>query len=190
MTEGEILEIFKESSALLSGHFKLSSGKHSDTYLQCALVLADPSRAEKLCVALAEKWRDAQIDTVVGPALGGVVVAYELARALGARGIFAERKDGLMMLRRGFGIRPGERVLLVEDVVTTGGSAMEVVEIIKAAGAELVGVSALIDRGGGKAFPCRFEALASVQCPAYEPDECPLCERGEPIVKPGSRTGG
>ena len=189
MTEEEVLEIFRESSALLSGHFQLSSGKHSDTYLQCALVLADPARAEQLCSALAAKWSDVEIDTVIGPALGGVVVAYELARALGARGIFAERTDGTMMLRRGFSVSPGERVLLVEDVVTTGGSAMEVVDIIKATGAELVGVSALIDRGGGKAFPCRFEALASVRPPVYDPRDCPLCERGEPVVKPGSRTG-
>jgi len=189
LTEEEVLEVFRESSALLSGHFKLSSGKHSDTYLQCALVLADPARAEKLCTALAQKWSDVAIDTVIGPALGGVVVAYELARALGARGIFAERKDGAMMLRRGFSVSPGERVLLVEDVVTTGGSALEVVQIVKATGAELAGVSALIDRGGGKAFPCRFEALANVQPPLYDPDRCPLCERGEPITTPGSRAG-
>ena len=187
MSSQPVLDVFTDSSALLKGHFRLSSGKHSDTYLQCALVLADPQRADTICRDLADKWSDVTVDTVIGPALGGIVLAYELARALACRGIFAERKDGAMTLRRGFQLRAGERVLVAEDVVTTGGSALEVVELVRARGAEVVGVTALIDRGGGGAFPCRFEALAEVKPPLYEPDECPLCEAGVPLDAPGSR---
>ena len=190
MNQAEVLKVFRDFEALLTGHFQLSSGKHSDTYLQCALVLSDPATAEKLCRELAESWRAERIETVVGPALGGVVVAYELARALGCRGIFAERKDADMMLRRGFSLAAGERVLVAEDVVTTGGSAMEVVRLAEQAGAKLVGVTSLIDRGGGRGFPVRFAALAHVEPPIYEPARCPLCARSVPIDKPGSRASG
>jgi len=189
MAQEEVLQIFRDSNALLSGHFVLSSGKHSDTYLQCALVLADPAAAEGLCKELADRWADSDVDTVVGPALGGVVLAYELARALGCRGIFSERKAGEMMFRRGFSIGRGERVLVAEDVVTTGGSALEVVALVREAGGELVGVTSLIDRGGGGNFPCAFGALAQVHPPTYEPGDCPLCAQGVPIVKHGSRPG-
>ena len=190
MTQDEVLQVFRNCGALLSGHFVLSSGKHSDTYLQCALVLADPVVSERLCRELAVQWSDSEVDTVVGPALGGVVLAYELARELGCRGIFAERKASVMELRRGFSIGKGERVLVAEDVVTTGGSALEVVELVKEAGGETVGVTSLIDRGGGQNFPCSFGALARVLPPTYEAGGCPLCSQGVPIVRPGSRTEG
>ncbi|MFH0963989.1 MAG: orotate phosphoribosyltransferase [Planctomycetota bacterium] len=190
MNEADVLKVFRKFDALLTGHFELSSGKHSDTYLQCALVLSDPPTAERLCRELAEAWRAENVQTVVGPALGGVVVAYELARALGCRGIFAERKDADMLLRRGFSLAAGERVLVAEDVVTTGGSALEVARLVEQAGAKLVGVTSLIDRGGGRSFAVRFAALARVEPPLYEPAKCPLCARRVPIDKPGSRVRG
>ena len=184
-----ILETFREAGALLEGHFLLSSGLHSPKYLQCALVLQDPARAERLCSRLARAFADDRVETVVGPAMGGILVAYELARALGARAIFAEREEGRMRLRRGFRIEPGQRVLLAEDVVTTGGSLREVLALVREAGAEVVGVAALVDRTSGRdpAFGAPLEALVAVEVPTYAPSECPLCRQGLPLVKPGSR---
>jgi len=189
-TRDDILEEFREAGALLEGHFLLSSGLHSPRYLQCALVLQDPNRAERLCRRLAERLQSRAVDVVVGPALGAVVVAYELARALGARGIFAERQDGRMTLRRGFAIEPGEKVLLVEDVMTTGGSLREVLEVVRHAGAEVAGVAALVDRTSGRdpALGTPLVSAVRLDVPAYPPDECPLCREGVPLVKPGSRT--
>ncbi|MCX5647749.1 MAG: orotate phosphoribosyltransferase [Planctomycetota bacterium] len=185
-----ILETFREAGALLEGHFLLSSGLHSPKYLQCALVLQDPARAERLCGRLARAFADDRVETVVGPAMGGILVAYELARALGATAIFAEREEGRMRLRRGFRIEPGQRVLLAEDVVTTGGSLREVLAIVREAEAEVVGVAALVDRTSGRdpAFGMPLTALVQLDVPTHVPEECPLCREGVPVVKPGSRT--
>jgi orotate phosphoribosyltransferase len=185
-----ILEVFRQAGALLEGHFLLSSGLHSPKYLQCALVLEDPARAERLCRQLARAFTDDRIECVVGPALGGILVAYELARALGARSLFTERQDGKMTLRRGFALRPGERVLLAEDVVTTGGSLREVQDLVLAAGAKVVAVAALVDRTSGRdpGFGVPLVSLVKVDVPTYPPESCPLCEAGQPVVKPGSRT--
>jgi len=185
-----ILETFREAGALLEGHFLLSSGLHSPKYLQCALVLQDPARAERLCSRLARAFADDRVETVVGPAMGGILVAYELARALGATAIFAEREEGRMRLRRGFRIEPGRRVLLAEDVVTTGGSLREVLALVREAGAEVVGVAALVDRTSGRdpAFGMPLTALVQLDVPTHVPEECPLCREDVPVVKPGSRT--
>jgi len=185
-----ILETFREAGALLEGHFLLSSGLHSPKYLQCALVLQDPARAERLCSRLARAFADDRVETVVGPAMGGILVAYELARALGARAIFAEREEGRMRLRRGFRIETGQRVLLAEDVVTTGGSLREVLALVREAGAEVVGVAALVDRTSGRdpGFGMPLTALVQLDVPTHVPEECPLCREGVPVVKPGSRT--
>jgi len=185
-----ILEVFREAGALLEGHFLLSSGLHSPKYLQCALVLQDPARAERLCSRLARAFADDRVETVVGPAMGGILVAYELARALGARAIFAEREEGRMRLRRGFRIETGQRVLLAEDVVTTGGSLREVLALVREAGAEVVGVAALVDRTSGRdpGFGMPLTALVQLDVPTHVPEECPLCREGVPVVKPGSRT--
>jgi orotate phosphoribosyltransferase len=185
--EREIIDIFGRSGALLDGHFELSSGLHSRQYLQCALVLQNPAYAEKLCGLLAERFRADGIDVVIGPALGGVVVSYETARALGARSIFSERQKGELRLRRGFKIGKGEKALIVEDVVTTGKSTKEVVEIVKTAGAEIAGVGSIVDRSGGVDFGVRFESLLKMDVKTFKPEACPLCKEGKPVVKPGSR---
>jgi orotate phosphoribosyltransferase len=183
------LQTFIDAGALLEGHFLLTSGLHSPRYLQCALVLQDPALAGRLCKDLAGKLKDLKVETVIGPALGGIVVAYELARALGVRGIFAERQDGQMTLRRGFQIRPGERLLLAEDVVTTGGSLKEVMAIVREAGGTVVGVASLVNRCGARdpAFGVPFVSLLEIGVPTYEAAACPLCKQGQPVVKPGSR---
>jgi orotate phosphoribosyltransferase len=188
MTEKDVLKIFEEHGALLAGHFKLSSGLHSEKYLQCALVLQHPDIAEKLARELAKKFSGEKTDFVIGPALGGVTLAYEVARALGVRGIFTEREAGVMTLRRGFSIKKGERALVVEDVVTTGGSTKEVISVVKACGGELVGVGCIIDRSGREIdFGARFESLAKVSVKTFEEKDCPLCKAGSQAVKPGSR---
>ncbi len=189
MTQEEVLKIFKENNALLNGHFKLSSGLHSGQYLQCALLLQYPDIAEKLCRELAEKFENEKITVVIGPALGGITVSYEVARALGVRSLFAERDStNAMVLRRGFSIDRSDRVLLVEDVITTGGSVGELVNIVKTNGAELVGIGSLIDRSNGKAsFGVPFKALAKVEVITYEEKNCPFCKKGLPAVKPGSK---
>ncbi|MDQ3011438.1 MAG: orotate phosphoribosyltransferase [Acidobacteriota bacterium] len=192
MTTEEILKVFEENKALLTGHFLLSSGLHSSRYLQCALVLQYPPVAEKLCAALAEKAKvDAsigQIDLVIAPALGGVFVAYEIARALGVRALFTERQEKAMTLRRGFMIQPGERCFVVEDVVTTGGSTREVMEVVAALGGITVGAGSLIDRSGGAVnLGVPRHALAVLEVPTYKPEECPMCKDGSVATKPGSR---
>lgn len=189
MSEQQILEIFQRYGALLEGHFLLSSGLHSNRYVQCALVLQHPDAATLLGARLAERFSDTPIDLVVGPALGGVLVAQEVARPLGVRALFTERDQGKMTLRRGFAIQPGERALVVEDAVTTGGSTREVIEVVAAAGAHVVGVGALIDRHAGSLdFPAPFHGLLRLEIATYEPGSCPLCQSGLPAVKPGSRT--
>jgi orotate phosphoribosyltransferase len=192
MTQDEVLKVFAESGALLAGHFLLTSGLHSPRYLQCALVLQHPQIAERLCDALAARARAderiGKVDLVVAPALGGVIVAHEAARALGVRALFTERQEGAMTLRRGFQITPGERVLVVEDVVTTGGSTREVIEVVRSLGGVVAGAGSLIDRSGGAAdLGVPRHALAVLEVPTYKPGECPLCAGGSQAIKPGSR---
>lgn len=190
MTQEEVLNIFKESGALLEGHFLLSSGLHSDRYLQCALVLQNPKQATALGAALASKLVSLaeKPDLVIAPALGGVLVAHEVAREIGVRGLFAERQEGSLRLRRGFQIHPGEKAYVVEDVVTTGGSTRETMEVVTQAGGIVIAVGSLIDRSGGKTdLGVPRTALAVLNVPAFTAEECPLCKTGSPAVKPGSR---
>ncbi|MCC3154496.1 orotate phosphoribosyltransferase [Hymenobacter sp. BT770] len=188
---GLLEQQLRQEDALLSGHFRLSSGLHSDTYVQCARFLRRPNLAAPAAAALAAQIQEAglQPDVVVGPAMGGVVIGYELARQLGTPGIFTERDtDGQMTLRRGFTIEPGEKVIIAEDVVTTGKSTLEVARVLRELGAEVLAVASLIDRTGGKGglnFP--HFALLSVTAATFAPDTCPLCAAGVPVVKPGSR---
>jgi orotate phosphoribosyltransferase len=189
MQTTEVLDLLRGSEAMLEGHFELSSGNHSDRYFQCALVLQHPRETERLARALATRVPSG-IDVVIGPAMGAVTWAYEVARALGVRGLFTERQNGAMSLRRGFRLRAGERVLVVEDVLTTGGSAAEVIEVVRALGGVPIGVGAVINRSGGNPFsaqalPCF--ALADVQARLWAPSECPLCQAGGKAIKPGSR---
>ena len=188
MRAEEVIERFRRTGALLEGHFILTSGLHSPKYLQCALVLQHPPEAEAFARAIGEHFAGKGIETVVAPAIGGIVIGYEVARSLGARSIWTEREAGVMKLRRGFGVRPGESVLVVEDVITTGGSTRETIAAVRAAGASVVGAASIIDRSGGRAdvgVP-RF-ALATLDVPALAPSVCPACQRGEPAIKPGSR---
>ena len=188
MTEAEILQIFRQHSALLEGHFILSSGLHSDRYIQCALVLQHPRVAEQLCSLLANKLRDLRPSVVAAPALGGVIVSHEVARALGVRALFTERQEGVMTLRRGFSLAAGEHTLVVEDVITTGGSTRDTMAAVEQAGGKVVGVGALIDRSGGKAdLGVPKAALVTLEVRNYDPAECPLCKSGILAVKPGSR---
>lgn len=181
--------MFRRVGALLEGHFRLTSGLHSSGYLQCALVLQHPREAEACGAAIANHIRALAPDVVLSPALGGIVIGQEVGRALAVRAIFAERQDGTLVLRRGFSLSPGEKVLVVEDVVTTGGSTRETIDVARAAGAEVVGAAAIIDRSGGtQSLGVPFHALATVSLPTYQPESCPLCAAGRPVVKPGSRT--
>ena len=182
---------FIETGALLTGHFRLSSGLHSDRYLQCARLLMWPDRAERAGSELASKLTELSPEAVVSPAMGGIVVGHEVARSLGVRALFAERKDGAFALRRGFALAPGERVAVVEDVFTTGGSTREVCAAVQEAGGTVVVVGSLVDRGlPPDAFPVPSRSLLSVQVPSWSAEECPLCARGEPLDSPGSRPRG
>ena len=184
-----ILDRFRHAGALLEGHFRLTSGLHSPGYLQCALVLQHPREAEALGEEIADRVRDLGIQTVLSPALGGIVIGQEVGRALGVRAIFAERQDGRLTLRRGFTLDRGEKVLVVEDVVTTGGSTRETIDVAREAGAVVVAAAAIIDRSGGQQkIDVPFHVLAEVSLPTYDPAACPLCLAGQPVVKPGSRT--
>lgn len=184
-----ILDRFRRVGGLLEGHFRLTSGLHSAGYLQSALVLQYPREAEACGTALAGHLRGLGAQVVLSPALGGIVIGQEVGRALGIRAVFAERQDGRLVLRRGFTLEPGEKVLVVEDVVTTGGSTRETIDVARAAGAVVVGAAAIIDRSGGQQrLDVPFHALAEVSLPTYEPESCPLCLAGQPVVKPGSRT--
>ncbi|MDR0841891.1 MAG: orotate phosphoribosyltransferase [Acidobacteriota bacterium] len=191
MTQEEVLAIFKRSDALLEGHFRLTSGLHSDRYLQCALVLQHPDDAKELGAALAEKLLGLaeKPDFVIAPALGGILVAHEVARALGVRGIFAERQEGVLKLRRGFDIRPGEKAFVVEDVVTTGGSTKETMDVVTQAGGVVAAAGSLIDRSGGRTdLGVPRAALAVLDVPTFTKEECPLCKAGSQAIKPGSRS--
>jgi orotate phosphoribosyltransferase len=190
----ELLDLFRRSGALLEGHFRLSSGLHSPGYLQCALVLQHPKHAEALGRAIADRTRDLRPSLVLSPALGGVVIGHEVGRALGVRAIFAERQDGALVLRRGFVISETDRVLVIEDVLTTGGSTRETMQVAKAAGGRIVGAASVVDRSGpsgsGPAahdLGVPYAALLEIALPTHEPDQCPLCAQGLPVVKPGSR---
>ncbi len=188
MNRETLLDLFRRSGALLEGHFQLSSGLHSPGYLQCALVLQHPEHAAALGAAIAERARSLRPTTVLSPALGGIVIGHEVARALGARAVFAEREDGVLTLRRGFGLADAERVLVVEDVVTTGGSTRETIQVARAAGAQVVAAAAIVDRSGGRAaLDVPLHALVEFSLPTYDPDTCPLCAEGLAITKPGSR---
>ncbi len=190
MTQEEVISIFRQSGALLQGHFKLTSGLHSAQYLQCALVLQHPEYATLLGRMLGERMRDVAgtPDFVIAPALGGVLVAHEVARALSVRGLFTERVDGNLTLRRGFTIAPGERCFVVEDVVTTGGSTRETMEVARKAGAIVTAAGSLIDRTGGRSdLGVPRVALAVLDIPVHSPEACPLCASGSTAVKPGSR---
>lgn len=191
MKSEEVIERFRRTGALLEGHFVLSSGLHSTSYLQCALLLQHPAEAARFGEALAERFLGQGIETVAAPAIGGLIIGYEVARALGARFIWTEREAGRMTLRRGFTVSPGESVLVVEDVVTTGGSTRETIEALTEAGAHVVGAASIIDRSDGRAdVGVPRVALATLNVPAVAPAACAACARGEQAVKPGSRTKG
>jgi len=188
MENQDILDVFKRTGALLTGHFQLTSGLHSPQYLQCALVLQHPDSAEQLGRALADKFRKQNIGVVVAPAIGGIIVAHEVARALGTRALFTERESNVMTLRRGFKISPGERALVVEDVVTTGGSTRETIDAVVRAGGNVIAAGSLIDRSGGAVdVGVPRASLLTLAVPAYDPSDCPLCREGIPAIKPGSR---
>ena len=189
MKAEEVLEIFRKAGALLEGHFLLSSGLHSSKYLQCALVLQDPARAEAFGREIADGFRNLGIQLVASPAIGGLIIGHEVARALGATFLWTERENGRMTLRRGFTISPGEKTLVVEDVVTTGGSTRETIETLKAAGADVVAAASIIDRSGGSAdVGVPRVALAQLEVAAVESSVCEACARGDKAIKPGSRS--
>ncbi|MBT7283130.1 MAG: orotate phosphoribosyltransferase [Elusimicrobiaceae bacterium] len=188
LNEDQILDIFRKRNAILEGHFKLSSGLHSGKYIQCAKVLEHPDSAEVLCNTLAERFKDDDISVVIGPAMGGIVVAYELARQLGVRNIFSERNaDNEMIFKRGFEILEGENCIICEDVVTTGKSTKEVIELVKKYGGNLVACASLVDRTTDIDLGVRFESLLPVEVETFKPEACPLCKDGKELVQPGSR---
>jgi orotate phosphoribosyltransferase len=192
LSADQVLSMFRESGALLEGHFRLTSGLHSSQYFQCARVLQYPEFCEMLCGDIASHFREAGIDVVIAPALGGIVVGQETGRLLNVRTMFAERSEGVMQLRRGFEVRPGERVLVCEDVVTTGGSVNEVIEIVRKAGGRVAGVGYIVDRSGGSVRFSMDEGgvqhpVVTLKVVAHQPEGCPLCAQGLPVVKPGSR---
>ena len=188
MNAEQVIDQFRATGALLEGHFQLSSGLHSTVYLQCALVLQFPERAEAFGRAIAEKFQGQGIGLVASPAIGGIVIGHEVARALGARFVWTEREAGQMTLRRGFTIAPGEKTLIVEDVITTGGSTRDTIEAVRRAGADVVGAASIIDRSGGSAdVGVPLSSLASLRVLSVEAADCDACKLGEPVVKPGSR---
>jgi orotate phosphoribosyltransferase len=188
MPDRDILEIFEKTGGLLKGHFRLSSGLHSGDYLQCAIVLQHPEYAAKLCAQIAEYFKKDKVTSVVAPALGGVVVSYEVARALGVMSLFTERKEGKMILGRGFKLGHDDRVLVVEDVITTGLSTKEVLEVVKSTGADIIGVGSIINRSGKDMdFGVKSYSLLNLNLPVFPEKDCPLCKKGLEITKPGSR---
>ncbi len=188
LDKDKITSIFRDTGAMLAGHFLLTSGRHSDRYIQCALVLQRPDCAGILCRELASRFAGDDVTVVAGPATGGIIVSYETARALGVRGIFAERENGVMSFRRGFSINPGEKALVVEDVITTGSSVWEVIDAVRRQGGIVAGAGVLVDRSNGKIdLGVRVESLLPMEVVSYSPQDCPLCREGLPLVKPGSR---
>jgi orotate phosphoribosyltransferase len=188
MNHDAVLTLFRKSGALLEGHFRLSSGLHSDRYLQSALVLQHPELASALGAALADRLRHLQPTVIISPALGGIVIGQEVGRALGVRAIFAERQETQLTLRRGFTMSATDRAVVVEDVITTGGSTRETIDVARGAGAHVVAAAAIIDRGTDTSrIDMPLYALVKLEVPTYQPDVCPLCAKGQPVVKPGSR---
>ncbi len=189
LTQEQALNCYKQTGAILKGHFRLTSGRHSDTYMQSAKLFIDTKQSEIVCKALAEKLAGEKIDLVVSPAVGGILMGYEVARQLGVPNIFAERENGEMTLRRGFSVEKGAKVVVVEDVVTTGGSVKEVVKLVQELGAEVVAVASLVDRSNGAVdFGVKYVNLISMEVVSYDPEECPLCKEGKiELIKPGSR---
>lgn len=188
MTEAEVKELLVKHGALLEGHFLLTSGLHSGQYVEKFQVLQYPKATEALCAGFAEKFKDEKIDVVIGPVTGGIVLAHETAKHFGTRAIFAERDNGKMTIKRGFEIKPGERVLVVEDVVTTGGSVQEVIDVVKELGGVIAGVAILVDRSGGTVdFGAPSKAMLTLKIQNFTPEECPFCKQGVPLVKRGSR---
>jgi orotate phosphoribosyltransferase len=188
LTAEEMAEVFEKTSALLTGHFLLTSGLHSEKYLQCARVLQWPGHTEKLAQALAEKFLQNRPDVILSPAIGGITIGYEVGRILNCRSIFSEREEGKMNLRRGFIIHPDEKVLVVEDVVTTGGSTRETMEVAQSRGGVVIGAASIVDRSGGKTnLGVPFYSLWTLSVPTYSPEQCPWCRAGSQPVKPGSR---
>ena len=188
MRPSEIQRVFRDCGAWQEGHFVLSSGLHSNQYFQCAALLQHPTLASRVCQVLAQRFLTDELTCVAAPALGGIIVGYELARHLGIRSIFAERVDGKLAFRRSFQVMQQDRVLVVEDVITTGGSVDELINMVKESGATVVGVGTLVDRSGGwVAFEQKFHALMSLNLKTYAAAECPLCREGVPVIKPGSR---
>ncbi len=190
MSEAEVLCALKEADAVLSGHFQLTSGRHSDTYVQCARVLEDPALTTRLAAAMVERLPSKQFDVVAAPAIGGIIIGFAVAQALGARFVFSERESGVMRFRRAFFVPEGARVLVVEDVVTTGGSVAEVVDLVRQAGGDPVAVTSIIDRGGPKAFDIPLYPLLRLEVESWEPATCGQCASGEAITSPGSRRSG
>lgn len=188
MNSEKILEKFRDTNALLEGHFILSSGLHSPKYLQCALALQYPMDAASFGKAIAEHFVEAGIETVVSPAIGGLVIGYEVAKALNVRFIWTERKETIMMLRRGFSIKDGEKILAIEDVITTGGSIKECIDVVKTNGGNVTNAASIIDRSGGRAdIGVPRISLVELDVPSYQPEDCPMCAEGTEAVKPGSR---
>ncbi|KAB2951300.1 orotate phosphoribosyltransferase [Heliorestis acidaminivorans] len=193
MNQEQILDIFRESEALLEGHFRLTSGRHSNRYVQCAQVLQYPHYTDKLANHLAEQLEKTlgkgTTELIIGPAMGGIIVAYAVGQALGLRAIFAERENGIMKLRRSFQIEKGQKVVVCEDVVTTGGSVREVMQVVEEAGGEVIAVASLVDRSNGQVdFGVPFCAAMTMEVLSWDPAECPLCQEGTPAIKPGSRS--
>ena len=191
MTEQEVKQLLIDTKAILEGHFLLTSGLHSPMYVEKFNVLQHPKYTERLCQELADRFKDQNVELLIGPMTGGILLAHEVGKALGTRAIFTEREKGVMTLRRGFRIEPGTRVLIVEDIVTTGGSVREVVDVVKASQGEIVGVGLLVNRSGGKAdfgIPNeKVQALLNLTVPTYQPDDCPLCKNHVPMTERGSK---
>ena len=182
----DIKKILEKTGAVLKGHFLLSSGLHSDTYFQMALVFQYPEYGKVVCQQLAENFKREKIDVVIGPAIGGIIISYQIAEILGTKSIFAERENGKMKLRRGFKLEKGEKVLICEDVITTGGSVKEVIELVEREGGEIIGIGSIVKRGIVE-FKYPLKTLIKVEVKNYKPSECPLCQKRIPLIKPGSR---
>jgi len=188
MNEQDIIKILEESGALLTGHFQLRSGLHSNRFFQAALLLQYPDKAETVCRHLAKEFAGEKIDMVISPAVGGLIVGQEVARALHVKAIFADKEDGKLVLKRGFVIKPGDRVLVAEDVVTKGGRVQETIDLARSFGAEIVGIAVIVDRSGGHAeFDVPFKSVLKLSLPTFEPDNCPMCAGNQPIDRPGSK---
>ena len=189
MTQDEILTIFKDSKALLEGHFKLRSGLHSNRFFQAALLLQYPDRAATVCSELAAKFADKEISAVISPAVGGLIVGHEVAKALGVRAIFADKENDELILKRGFSIEKGERVLVAEDVITRGGRVQQTVDLVRSLGGEVAGIAVIVDRSMGNAsFDIPHESLVKLELETYDPEDCPLCKEGLELTRPGSKS--